>query len=329
MHLFLYMKKIVSLSISFLYALLSFGLGNIYAQDVQKQVAVFVYNDKTVTTPTTALRAKLTSSLVNERSRSYIVIDRTDDILNALKKEYNYQSGGLVRDDQLVSIGEHLGANYLCVVNITFYQSDNQYFFECKLVNVETRQIERQSFYPNDDSIVSSLAPQQQIKVAGELSSAFFIKGETSYVVGDVYYDNNREPVYIEGVPMRIGYIDETGEHGFSFVVLPFKCEFPKIAKTTYELQLPYLSQLRFLMNNKELLNLNGEYWARDGGSGGLFLGYYEEFSIDFASGRQIKHRCWGKQMKDNKVSVIGTTGIPRSESTEALSIECINILLF
>ena len=35
------------------------------------------------------------------------------------------------------------------------------------------------------------------------------------------------------------------------------------------------------------------------------------------------------KQMKDNKVSVIGTTGIPRSESTEALSIECINILLF
>ena len=162
----------------YVFVALLFGMMSVvgFAQtnDEAKQVAVFVFCDESVTTPVNAMRAKLTSTLVNEVGDSYQVVDRTAEILSALKSEYNYQGSGLVRDDQLVSIGEHLGAYYLCVVSVTYYSDFNQYTFECKLVNIETRRIEKQSMYPDDeDTMVSSLSPQMQYKVGSALSKMF------------------------------------------------------------------------------------------------------------------------------------------------------------
>ena len=162
----------------YVFVALLFGMMSVaafaQANDEPKQVAVFVFCDESVTTPVNAMRAKLTSTLVNEVGDSYQVVDRTAEILSALKSEYNYQGSGLVRDDQLVSIGEHLGAYYLCVVSVTYYSDFNQYTFECKLVNIETRRIEKQSMYPDDeDTMVSSLSPQMQYKVGSALSKMF------------------------------------------------------------------------------------------------------------------------------------------------------------
>ena len=172
----------------FLFALLSLLVGyTCFGQtnDEAKQVAVFVYCDKSVTTPVSALRARLTSTLVNEVDVSYIVVDRTDEILSVLRSEYDYQGSGMVRDDQLVNIGDHLGAYYLCVVSVTYYPEDQQYFFECKMVNVGTRRIEKLSFYPdNEYTMITSLSPQNQIKVAGVLSKMFWKDSASSSASG-------------------------------------------------------------------------------------------------------------------------------------------------
>ena len=228
------------------------------------QVAVFVYCNGTINTPTNALRAGLTSSIMNDSSGSYVVLDRSDEILSLLKKEFKYQGDGYVRDDQLVSIGDHLGAHYLCVVDITYYPDDSQYFFECRLVNVRSRQVERQSFYPTGQTVVSSLSPQEQIKVAGALSSIFRLNPK-AIKVGDPYRDGSGNPVYVDGSLMRIGYIDETGEHGFSYVVLPIKHDYPYTAESdSLFLRPPYLSEMRLLYGNNDVLGLSGEFWSSD-----------------------------------------------------------------
>lgn len=138
----------------------------------KKHIAVFVYCDETVSTPINALRAKLTSSLINSENSPYDVVDRTDEILKVLKEEYKYQGSGLVKDDQLVSLGEQLGANYICVVNVTYYSEYNQFFFECKTIDIEKRLIEKQAYYPKDaNTTINDLTPQTQIRVAGELAN--------------------------------------------------------------------------------------------------------------------------------------------------------------
>lgn len=240
-----------------------------------KHVAVFVYCDETVSTPINALRAKLTSTLINGDKSTYDVVDRTDDILNVLKEEYKYQGTGLVKDEQLVSVGEHLGANYICVVNVTHYSEYNQFFFECRLVNVETRKIEMQTFYPDDNqTIISILTPQKQLEVAENLASSFGLLSQSSKAlkVGDDY-GMTHELSSGQRLRYRIGYLDNTNKHGIAFVVLPGKSNSPRG---------PSLAQLKILYQNKETLGLYGEYWSSDG------AGKNHYYTLDFSTGRTL-----------------------------------------
>ncbi|MBP5721286.1 MAG: hypothetical protein J6W82_09540 [Bacteroidales bacterium] len=120
--------------------------------NVKQQVAGFVYCNKSVTTPVNALSSRLTSSLVDGANSQYVVVDRSEEILELLNKEYQYQGSGLVRDDQLTSIGEHLGVDLICAINITYYSEYNQYFFDCKMVNVKSRKVEKQVYFPNNNN---------------------------------------------------------------------------------------------------------------------------------------------------------------------------------
>ena len=154
------MKK---MTISFFVAL--FSLIGLQAQEPvreNKRIDVFVYADPSIKTPLNALRAELIHELVNGADSSYVVTDRTDEIWQLLRQEMDYQESGYVRDDQLLTIGEHFGASFLCAVGITHYQEYEQYFIEGTVIDNTRRTIEKHSY-----DTVESLDPQTQLR-AGE-----------------------------------------------------------------------------------------------------------------------------------------------------------------
>lgn len=138
--------------------------------------AVFVYCDQSVTTSLNALRSELVSSLVNNSRGRYHVVDRAEEILSLLRKEHQYEGLGMVRDDQLIKIGEHLAANYIVAIRVTNYKENNQYFFDCDVVGVENREILKHTHYHNTSDAnmaVTQLDPQNQIRVGKELAEQF------------------------------------------------------------------------------------------------------------------------------------------------------------
>lgn len=240
--------------------------------------AVFVYCDKSVTTPVNALRAELTSSLLYSSNDEYTVVNRTDEILSLLKDTYQYQGSGIVRDDQLAEIGQQLGENYICAIGITNYAEYNQFFFECKIINVESAQLIKHSFYPdssNEDAKISSLDPQTQLKVGRSLAIQLGLSSSVQQVqpkeeiltVGDEYMFN---PEY------RIGYLDGTGHHGLAFKVNEYK--------TLDSRGCPTLAQLKLLYKNRATLGLYGEYWSTDGKGNKMF-------TLNFSDGKVYERR--------------------------------------
>ena len=246
-----------------------------------QQIAVFVHCDKSISTPMNALRANLTSYLVNGAKDDYIVLDRSDEILDLLKQEYSYQGSGIVRDDQIITIGDQLGANIICAVSITHYAEYNQFFFECKMININTTQVLIQANYPDTEigqNVVRSLSPQVQVKVAKELATMF---GYNSFSIGDVF---KTERVIVGGfsfdVLCRVGYLDKSNLHGFAYGVIPRKTDIPRS-------DTPTLSQLRLLYQNRESLGLFGEYWSQD-----ETIDERVYYTMDFSTGKIHKRQA-------------------------------------
>lgn len=260
--------RIVFLLLTFL---IYFGQSyNIFAQDTKRQVAVFVYCDKSVTTPINALCSRLSSSLAGGDNSQFIVVDRSEEIQQVLRTEYKYQGSGLVRDDQLTAIGEQLGIDLICAINITFYSEYGQYFFDCKLINVESAQVEKQVYFPNSSDsqqLISDLSPQSQLAVAQELASSIGLLSasqiiDREYAIGDVLYDNKNNPVGYD-IFYRVGYLDETRKHGIAFCVHN-KTKWPHHFDSRLGAKVPTIRQLQLLQSNKNKLGLYGEYWSSD-----------------------------------------------------------------
>lgn len=166
------MKKVTALIIAIVFTASFYSVS---AQDIKDstEISVFVYKDKNVTTPLNALRATLTSSLVNATNGSYIVLDRTEEILDKLNEVYSYHDSGMVRDDQIIEVGGQLGEKFLYVVYVTYYKDYNQFFFEGKFINVEKTSTPKEAFYPDEDKgqlPITSLAPQEQVRVGRALA---------------------------------------------------------------------------------------------------------------------------------------------------------------
>lgn len=134
------MKKIVLLLV------LTFFATIINAQDT---IAVFVYSTTKLNEPIDALRSNIEGALKNSAERKYIVLDRTEEFNNVLKKkEYGYQEQGNVSKSQLIRAGNELGAKKICGVVITSY-GDEGYFIECKILDIQKNQIDGIARYPN------------------------------------------------------------------------------------------------------------------------------------------------------------------------------------
>jgi len=71
------------------------------------------------------------------RSDKYTAVNRTDVILNILGKEHIYQRSGAVMDEQIKDLGKQIGAQYLCVAEISEVKGGT-YYLDARLVDVVT-----------------------------------------------------------------------------------------------------------------------------------------------------------------------------------------------
>ena len=208
------MRRFVLSAIVMCVGLLAFAQAGLGQE--KKRFDVFVYADASVKTPLNALRSELTHALKSDTSR--IVNDRTDEILAFLRDELKYQVSGMVREDQLIKIGQHFGATTLCVVSVTHYVEYNQYFFEGTIVDMTSRSIVKHSRYPQGNETIQDLSPQTQIKVGNELAKQMELLKVTVWHVSTYMSEKTRLSKYAIGDEKdggKICYIDNSGEHGW------------------------------------------------------------------------------------------------------------------
>lgn len=277
------------------------GLSAQNTEDTVRSIIVFVHTDPSTTTPLNALRAELTNELVNSADSSFVVNDRTDEIWTFLRQEFDYQDLGFVRDDQMIIIGEHFGANYLCVVNVTSYQEFGQYFFEGTVVDINSRRVVKHSYYPQGDNTVEKLDPQTQIKVGKDIARqlGFIEKSQTSTqaqsasaattvitrrVIGDIlvpysptgnkeigdYYTgphvfHGEQFESTHGRKFIIGYLDYTGEHGLAYMPTIYDNSWCNKREDTFlGAYIADVEQLLKIYENNDKLKLSGEFWTNE-----------------------------------------------------------------
>jgi hypothetical protein len=70
----------------------------------------------------------------------YTAIDRTEAIQNTLSKEHVFQRSGAVSDEQIKELGRQLGAQYICIVELSAMQGGS-FYIDMRLVDVVTARI--------------------------------------------------------------------------------------------------------------------------------------------------------------------------------------------
>jgi len=126
-----FMKKILTI----LLALCSMAI----AQEQRAKPTVAVYMAGQEPRGALGVHKVMGGELVKALSRSekYTAVNRTDAILSLLDKEHVYQRSGAVNDAQIKTLGQQLGVQYLCIVEISDLKGGT-FYIEVQLVDVVT-----------------------------------------------------------------------------------------------------------------------------------------------------------------------------------------------
>lgn len=120
------MKKMILMVITCLITVLA------HAQSKEK-VALYVIGDITESIQK-VVSSKATTRI--SRSNRYIAVERTEDFLNALSKEQDYQVSGEVSDDQIAQLGVRFGVRYVAVFEVNLIEETC--FMAARLIDVES-----------------------------------------------------------------------------------------------------------------------------------------------------------------------------------------------
>ncbi len=71
------------------------------------------------------------------RCKEYVTLERTEEFLNAIVKESDYQVSGEVREDQIMSIGQRFGAQLVAILEVNKFD-DGTCFLSARIINVES-----------------------------------------------------------------------------------------------------------------------------------------------------------------------------------------------
>ena len=93
------------------------------------------------------VREEVSSVVVN--TTGYTVLER--QLINKVLEENRFQESGLVNDSQVSDIGKRMGADYVFVTTISMLGSN--YYISCKMIEVATARIDKQSTGTTTDGI--------------------------------------------------------------------------------------------------------------------------------------------------------------------------------
>ena len=138
---------------------------NIYAQnddgsfayDGSLKVAVFDPVGKVKDDILQIVREEISSVLVNRRE--YTVLER--QLINKVLEENKFQGEGMVDASQISEIGKIMGADYVFVS--TLNPLNNNFYLSCKMIEVATARIEKQSTGTTQSGINDIMQTTQQV----------------------------------------------------------------------------------------------------------------------------------------------------------------------
>ena len=85
------------------------------------------------------VREEISSAVVN--TQGYTVLER--QLINKVLEENKFQESGLVNDEQVSDLGKLIGADFVFVTSISTL--GNNYYISCKMIEVATARIDKQS----------------------------------------------------------------------------------------------------------------------------------------------------------------------------------------
>jgi len=140
-------------------------------------------------------------------SDRYIAVNRTEAILEILGSEHIYQRSGAVSDEQIASLGEQIGAQYLCIAEISEVKGGT-YYLDVRLVDVVTAKT------VSSATAGSNLADiNEMIRAARELARALMggkseaLEIKPTVIESAVYADAGKPVSRADGADFRDGKI--------------------------------------------------------------------------------------------------------------------------
>jgi len=125
------------------------------------------------------------------RSGKYSAINRTDEILKAITKEHGYQRSGAVSDDQIKTLGQQLGVQYLCIAEISNVKGGS-FYLDVRLVDVVTAKT------INSATATSALKNNSEMMAVAQQLARELVGGEAGAAAasGNTFTDSRDGKVY-------------------------------------------------------------------------------------------------------------------------------------
>ena len=176
----------------FYFFVLLFTISRVQAQETLK-VAVFDPAGKVDEALLEIVREEISSVVVN--MPGYTVLER--QLINKVLEENKFQESGLVNDEQMSDIGKRMGADYVFVTTIS--RIEENYYISCKMIEVATARIDKQSTSTSTNGLRD--VPQTTQAIVKRMFGENEIKQEIN--------KQNENPIKIEhGVRRYKGMID-------------------------------------------------------------------------------------------------------------------------
>lgn len=139
------------------------------AQNKQRVVVGAIGVDVNNPRSLNALIDEFQEALIYGGGERYEVRNGQDEFNKFIKDEFAIQATGYIDDSQLTSIGNALGAQYICGIVVEYNDAEKDYYFRAKMISVETDEVKKTARYPNEiegDAKVFELSRYNLQKVA-------------------------------------------------------------------------------------------------------------------------------------------------------------------
>lgn len=124
-------KHIVLVLLAFIGAVFAFN-----ANAAARKVAVYVEGDVSKSA-INIVNSAMTTRIAGDKN--YVLFERSDDFVNALTREQDYQMSGEVPDSQIRQVGERMGVDVVIVVQVE--QDEESTDMNARMIDLESGRV--------------------------------------------------------------------------------------------------------------------------------------------------------------------------------------------